>query len=70
MKKIIIGIIVIIIAIVVINAANDAETNQCQEECCSKCTWFQERVCETDERIGWCFFSWGCGDQHPCGDID
>jgi len=68
--KALLAALAIIITIIVINIANDAETNQCQQECCSKCTWFQERVCSTNERIGWCFFSWGCGDNYPCGNLD
>lgn len=60
----------VVIAIIAVNVANDNETDQSGDQCWTKCSWFTERVCGTNEKIGLCFFSWGCGDGQPCGEID
>ena len=64
----IVGAILVVIALIAVNVANDLETDQSSGQCWTKCTWLTERVCSTNERIGFCFPSWGCGDGQPCGD--
>lgn len=73
--KILIGIAILIVVIIVVNVANDFESGgdgtATNPICSTKCTWLREKNCETNEAIGWCFPSWGCGDgigQHPCTD--
>ncbi len=67
-------IILVVVAIIVINIANDAESDASPRDrniCFTKCVWLQEHECGSNRRLGWCFPTWGCGDgigAHTCGE--
>ncbi|MHB1187559.1 hypothetical protein [Thiobacillus sp.] len=70
-------IVVALIVGVIVSVANEFESGGTgdpadpftQGACSTKCTWLREKNCENNRDIGWCFPTWGCGDEvglHRC----
>lgn len=67
-------VIAVVIAVILINWANDNETDQSPRDrniCFTKCIWFTKYECGSNRNLGFCILPAGCGDgvePHTCGE--